>query len=150
VSAAAGGSEAFAGLALEAHDAPDPPGAAEIRAALIAHNSQVGDPKRQPLVLLLRDEAGTPRAGLLAELVFGWLSIQTFFVDPALRGQGVGSRLLAEAEARAKAKGAIGAHLNTSTFQAPAFYARHGYSEIGRLPDRPPGHARLWVAKRWG
>lgn len=140
----------LAGLALEAHDSADPPGAAQIRAALAAHNREVGDARRQPLVLLLRDEAGTPRAGLIAEIAFGWLYIQTLVVDPALRGQGVGSRLLAEAEARAQALGAIGAHLNTSTFQAPAFYTRHGYSELGRLEDRPAGHARLWVAKRWG
>jgi GNAT superfamily N-acetyltransferase len=140
---------AFGSLVLAAHETPDPPGADAIRAALIAHNSQVGDARRHPLVLLLRDEAGTPRAGLIAEVTFGWLSIQTFFVDPSLRGQGVGSALLAEAEHRAKAMGAIGAHLNTSTFQAPSFYAQHGYAEIGRLPDRPAGHDRLWLAKRW-
>lgn len=137
-------------LTLEAHETPDPPGAAEIRAALIAHNEAVGDPQRRPLVLLLRDGTGTLRAGLVGEVYFGWLYIQTFFVDPVLRGQGVGTGLLAEAEARARALGAIGAHLNTSTFQAPGFYAKHGYTELGRLHDRPMGHDRLWVAKRWG
>jgi GNAT superfamily N-acetyltransferase len=140
----------MAGLTLEAHETESPPGASDIRAALIAHNRRVGDPQRRPLVLLLRDQGGTPRAGLIGEVVFGWLYIQTFFVEPALRGQGIGTRLLAEAEARAKAMGAIGAHLNTSTFQAPEFYAKHGYAEVGRLSDRPLGHDRLWVAKRWG
>jgi GNAT superfamily N-acetyltransferase len=140
----------IAGLALEAPASADAPGVAEIRAALAAHNGAVGDATRRPLVLLLRDAAGTPRAGLIGEVAFGWLLIQTFFVEPALRGRGVGSALLAEAEARARAMGAIGAHLNTSTFQAPGFYAKHGYAELGRLQDRPAGHARLWVAKRWG
>jgi hypothetical protein len=46
--------------------------------------------------------------------------------------------------------GAIGAQLTTSTFQAAGFYEKQGYAEIGRLKDRPPGHDRIWMAKRWG
>jgi hypothetical protein len=45
--------------------------------------------------------------------------------------------------------GAIGAQLTTSTFQAVGFYQKLGYAELGRLKDRPPGHDRIWMAKRW-
>ncbi len=71
-------------------------------------------------------------------------------MDEALRGQGYGSRLLALAEETARMHGAIGAQLTTSTFQAAGFYEKQGYAEIGRLKDCPPGHDRIWMAKRWG
>jgi hypothetical protein len=34
--------------------------------------------------------------------------------------------------------------------QAAGFYEKQGYAEIGRLKDLPPGHDRIWMAKRWG
>ena len=49
----------------------------------------------------------------------------------------------------ARAAGNLGAvYLDTFTFQAPAFYEKHGYREFGRLDDAVHGHARIWLAKR--
>ena len=103
----------------------------------------------EPLCLLHRDGAGTVRAGLVGELALDWLFIDKFWVDDALRGQGLGAALLAAAEAEARERGAVGAHLYTSSFQAPAFYRKHGFREIGRLEGRPAGHDRFRFAKRF-
>ena len=104
----------------------------------------------RPFTLVHRDAEGTLRAGLVAEVVLNWMFIDKFWVDDALRGQGIGTRLLAGAEAEARRLGAIGCHLYTSSFQAPDFYRRHGYAEVGHIDDRPRGHQRFWFAKRWG
>lgn len=102
-----------------------------------------------PLCLVRRDAAGAVCAGLVGEVTMDWLFIDKFWVDESLRGQGTGTALLAAAEAEAKRLGAMGAHLYTSSFQAPAFYRKHGFQEIGRLEGRPAGQHRLWFAKRW-
>jgi len=103
----------------------------------------------QPLCFFHRDNAGEICAGLVAELALDWLLIDKFWVDKELRGQGLGTALLQAAEAEAKQRGAVGAHLYTSSFQAPDFYRRHGFREIGRLEGRPAGHDRFWFAKRF-
>lgn len=138
-------------MRVEVHQDASPPGADDVTAGLLAHLiERAGDWPRQPLTLLLKDKAGEVRGGIRAMVALCWLQVDHFWIDEALRGQGHGGRLLARAEAEARALGAIGAHLTTSTFQAIGFYERQGYREIGRLHDRPPGQDRVWMAKRWG
>ncbi|WBV42169.1 N-acetyltransferase [Pseudoroseomonas cervicalis] len=130
------------------------PEAASVRAGLAAHRAaalparpdSAGGP---PVSLVWRDAGGRIRAGLIGDVTLDWLFIDKFWVDETLRGQGIGRRMLAAAEERARALGAVGAHLYTSSFQAPDFYRARGYAEIGRLRGRPAGHDRLWFAKRW-
>lgn len=56
-------------------------------------------------------------------------------VGPALRGQGLGSQLLAHAIAEASERGAEEMHINVDEIDTDArrFYERHGFSNIG--PD---------------
>lgn len=79
--------------------------------------------------------------------VAGWLQVHVLWVDPELRGQGIGQRLLAEAEAAARQLGARNVMLDTFDWQAEAFYLRQGYTVYGRLPDCPPGHERIYLRK---
>ncbi|OOG67495.1 hypothetical protein B0E45_22840 [Sinorhizobium sp. A49] len=138
-------------MRIDVHDTEIVPGAEDVTAGLLAHMIEmVGTWPRVPLTLLLRDEGGRVRGGIRAMVALCWLQIDHVWVDAALRGQGHGSRLLQRAEEEARAHGAIGVQLTTSTFQAIGFYERHGYAEIGRLRDRPPGEDRVWMAKRWG
>lgn len=127
-----------------------PPGADEVTAGLRAHTiEQTGPLPWIPLTLLVRDDANQVRGGIRGHIALCWLQVDHFWVDKALRGQGYGSRLLNLAEEAARMHGAIGSQLTTSTFQAAGFYVKQGYAEIGRLNDRPPGHDRVWMAKRW-
>ncbi|WP_146210818.1 GNAT family N-acetyltransferase [Azospirillum sp. TSO35-2] len=138
-------------MRIEVHEAVAPPGADDITAGLLAHLvEKAGDWPRVPLTVMLKDDAGQLRGGIRGMLTLCWLQIDNFWIETAFRGQGHGSRILAQAEGMARGKGAIGAQLTTSTFQAIGFYEKHGYVEIGRLRDRPPGQDRVWMAKRWG
>jgi GNAT superfamily N-acetyltransferase len=81
--------------------------------------------------------------------MYDWLAVELLFVPEDLRRSGVGSRLLCEAEDQARARGCIGAWLDTFSFQAREFYEQLGYSVIGTILDHPVGGARYFLTKRW-
>ena len=98
--------------------------------------------------VLARDAAGAVQGGARCDIAWGWLYVDWLWVAEALRGQGWGSRLLAAVEVLAQQNGCIGTHLNTWSFQAPDFYRKQGYVEVGQVIDMPPGAIRYWFAKR--
>ena len=77
-----------------------------------------------------------------------WAEIDLLWVDESCRGQGIGRRLLAEAETRSREAGCEGLRLTTASFQGSGFYERYGYSLFGRLEDCPPGEDLLFYFKR--
>ena len=44
-------------------------------------------------------------------------------------------------------RGCQSGFLYTITFQAPDFYARHGWQAFGRIACDPPGNARVFMTK---
>jgi GNAT superfamily N-acetyltransferase len=138
-------------LTFEVIEDCDGPEAKAIGEGLFAHRSAAMgyDATSQPLCLVHRDGSGRILGGLVGEVVLDWFYIEKFWLDDSLRGQGLGSRMLAQAEIAARQRGAVGVHLNTSSFQAPSFYQQHGYVALGGLEGRPQGHRRYWFAKRF-
>ena len=86
--------------------------------------------------------------GLTARITQRWLFLHLLAVTRDTQGTGVGTRLMQAIEEEARARDLIGIWLDTYSFQAPGFYQKLGYEEVGRIPDYPPGHARHFLAKR--
>ena len=101
----------------------------------------------EPLNLYVEDEHGQLLAGLVAETFGNWLEIEYLFVKEGLRGQGIGSQLLQQAESEAKKRNCRFAFVNTYQFQAPAFYQKHGYQEVFTLKDYPYTGQRHYYQK---
>lgn len=92
-------------------------------------------PEVQYIRLNARDPDGQVVGGLRAIVFLYWLRVEVLWVSECARGNGVGSRLLAESERMAVTMGARNAMLETFEWQAPRFYEKHGYAEAGRLED---------------
>lgn len=130
--------------------APDP--SAEDRAAilrgLVAFNdARFGASDIHPLAVLLRDEEGQTVGGLWGRTTYGWLYVELLFVPEALRGQGLGARLIGEAEGEAKARGASQAWIDCFGEDNRGFYEARGFEVFGALPGMPPGETRYFLKK---
>ena len=66
------------------------------------NRSKREEAESEPLNLYVEDEKGNLLAGLVAETFGNWLEIEYLFVKEELRGQGIGSKLLQQAETEAK------------------------------------------------
>lgn len=97
--------------------------------------------------VFLRGDDGAVLGGVLAKAGRGWLHVGILWVDPTLRRQGFGSRLMAAAEAEGRRRGCHSAYLDTFSFQAPAFYERCGYEVFGILEAFPEEHRRFFMRK---
>ncbi len=115
-----------------------------------ASAERIGPAEPRPLVIPLRDDAGAVAGGLWGCTLFRWLHVQMLFVPERLRGKGVGSALMRSAETEARERGCIGAHLSSFSFQATPFYQKLGFAKFGQLDDFPPGHALVFLRKRFG
>ena len=123
--------------------------AVRIRRGLIAYNAaKVGAPAYRRLVLSARNAAGRIVGGLAGELYWNALYVELLWVEEGARTSGIGSRLMQEAEKRARRAGKDLIYLNTYTFQAPGFYRRLGFRSIGRIRGYPRGASRIFLVKR--
>lgn len=116
---------------------------------LLAYNfTRLEDKNPRQLGIFLRDEQGTPAAGLIGTTHGNWLSIKYLWVSEPLRKQGVGSGLLEQAESIAVERGCQYAFVDTFYFQAPAFYEKHGYREVFTLTEYPLTGKRFYYTKQ--
>jgi GNAT superfamily N-acetyltransferase len=117
---------------------------------LIAFNAKHAPADYEPFAIRLRDDAtGDIAGGLFARKYFDWLFVELVFVPEQSRGKGLGSEMIAKAEAYARAKGCVGVWLDTYNFQAPGFYAKLGYEIFGAIEDYPIGGRRIFYQKRF-
>ena len=102
----------------------------------------------RPVSLVAKDDGGRLVGGLLGSTLHSWLRIDLMAVTPAQRGKGVGSKLVAYAEALGTASGCKFSYVDTMSYQAPGFYRNIGYQEVGRLPNWDShGHDKSFFMK---
>lgn len=130
-------------------DAPDQEAKAEAGAALYRYNiERTGVADRTPIGAKLSDRtSGRVLGGLWGRTELGLLFLDMFFLPEEVRGHAQGGRLLSAVEEEARKRGCKRAVVETSSFQAPEFYKRHGYEEFGRVEFGLPGHARVFLRK---
>jgi len=104
----------------------------------------------QPLAVFARDRDGALVGGAHGQVNWNWLFVSLFWVSPARRHTGLGSKILAALEGAARERGCTNVHLDTFSFQARPFYERHGYTVFAELEDYPPGHRRFFMRKLLG
>jgi GNAT superfamily N-acetyltransferase len=100
-----------------------------------------------PFNFVLRGERGDVLGGMLGQLWGGWLQVTHLWVAEAARGAGYGTRLMEDAEAYARSRGAVGVTLETHSFQARPFYERLGYEVFSTLDGYPLGHVKFYLRK---
>ncbi len=111
---------------------------------------QTGIADGQELAIFLRDGRDNIIAGL-----YGWTwgeccEIRTLWLHKQWRKIGLGTYLMATAEAEARARGAKQIVLSTHSFQAPDFYRRLGFEQVGAIEDYPHGHQDIFMRKKLG
>ena len=115
---------------------------------LVGYNDATASVAQFRELAVLSHDSGKLVGGLLGFTNWNWLFIKQLWVSEALRGSGLGRRLVTAAEGEAVRRGCAHAHCDTFGFQALPFYEKLGYHVFGRLEDYPPGHTRYYLEKR--
>lgn len=89
-------------------------------------------------------------AGICGNTWGGTCELRQFWVEESQRHRGLGTKLLEAAELEARRRGCTQVVLMTFSFQAPAFYERHGFEVVATLDHHPRGHRNLLMRKRLG
>ena len=128
---------------------PEPEALAVIGDGLNAYNDAiVGYADRMPLTVKVTDpETGSVIGGISGGTSLGLLFVDLVFLPDTLRGQDVGSRMMAMAEDEARRRGCRAGMLYTISFQAPEFYRKLGWRVFGEIPCDPPGTSRFFLTK---
>jgi ribosomal protein S18 acetylase RimI-like enzyme len=122
---------------------------AELRDQLVAHNIEsTGYGQYRSLSCFLRDSERRLQAGISGFSWGGYAMIEWLWVSPSLRGASLGTQLVRAVEVEVRARGCQVIRVNTHTFQAPDFYRKLGYKQIGFSENTPIDHGEVFFAKR--
>ncbi len=100
-----------------------------------------------PVAFLLQQGEAPPSGGLVGMVYWGSFYVDLLWVPDALRAQGIGARLMAQAEEYARRYGCRLIHVDTMSFQARGFYEKIGYTVFGTLTGYPHGVERYYLVK---
>jgi GNAT superfamily N-acetyltransferase len=121
---------------------------AELRDAIHEFNFvTTGYRDGRSLSCFLRGDDGVLVAGIDGFTWGGYARVEYLWVTEALRGQGLGTRLLDAAEEEARRRGCGTIVLDTHSFQAPDLYRARGYTEVGTTSDTPRGYTQTLFQK---
>lgn len=130
--------------------AADPDAAyTDILALLLAFNAQVmGEAGGTPFALVIREPGSeVVSGGLWALSLWGSFYIALVITPQGARGGGLGTDLMAQAEAEARLQGCRDIWLDTFAFQARPFYERLGFEVFGQLDGPAPAFPRWFMKK---
>ena len=120
----------------------------ELWKGLVRFNRQQAGPlKYSRTVLSVRDGKRRLLGGLILQSYWRESYIELLWLSAQARRSGFGSKLIHEAERRARRRGSRLIHLNTYSFQAPGFYRKQGYRRFGRMAGSPRGASRHFYVK---
>ncbi len=125
---------------------------AGIEAALGRFNAEArGFAAEEPdFAVVVRDAAtNAVLGGLYGSDGYGWAFVRLLVVPAGHRGRGLGTRLMQEAEAIARARGYVGIWLDTFEFQARPFYEKLGFELFGMLEGGDGAVPRYFLKKRF-
>lgn len=111
-------------------------------------NSSVTDIADGALIAFFVREGDRIVAGIAGNTWGGTCELRQFWVEEAQRHRGLGTTLFRAAEQEARRRGCTQIVLMTFSFQAPAFYQRHGFEVVATLDDHPRGHLNFLMRKR--
>jgi GNAT superfamily N-acetyltransferase len=128
----------------------------EHRAAIVAQLDEYNEARKGPVedkadfaILLREPDTQKVVGGLYGVDGYGWAVVKYLAIPEHYRGQGLGSRLIKEAESIARARGYLGMWLDTFEFQAKPFYEKLGYQVFGELEGGPNAIPRYFLKKRF-
>lgn len=120
-----------------------------LKAGLGAYNEGFTGPLyREKVSCFVKGEGDVTLGGIIGEIKWGWLYVEGLWLADDIRTKGLGSKLLNKLEAYARSKGVSNFRLETTSFQALAFYKKQGYDLFGQLPDMPPGFMSYFLKKQ--
>jgi GNAT superfamily N-acetyltransferase len=113
------------------------------------NRKHLGDYQRKPFSLHQHDADNKIIAGVCGFIIepYHTMRLEFVWVDEAHRKQGLGGALLKAAERFAVDKQCKQIQINTMAFQAPAFYQKMGYEQIGCAPKWFCGQDELFFIK---
>ncbi|NIY82314.1 GNAT family N-acetyltransferase [Vibrio hepatarius] len=107
------------------------------------------DEEMQSLACVAEDPGGNFLGGLTGQIFTNTLFVEFLWLDDSNRSAGIGSKLMEEVEQQAKQLGVTDIYLDTYTFQAPGFYAKLGFEEVGRYTGFPTrGVDKIFLQKK--
>ena len=120
-----------------------------IWAPLLAFNQKaVGDAQGLPFALTItQPDSEEVLGGLWGLSLWGSFYIGLVVAPEDARGRGLGTQLMAQAEAEARTRGCRNLWLDTYAFQARAFYERLGFEVFGQIDGPAPMFPRWFLRK---
>ncbi len=121
----------------------------ELQECLVAFNvSKHGYEDIHKAAVFVRNDDGSLAGGVCA---YGWggcFEVELLWVAEDRRGEGLGSRLMTAIEDEARRMGFSKIVLDTFSYQAPGFYEKLGFEQVGTIDDFPAGHEYFVFVKR--
>lgn len=129
-------------------EAPNDEDLKQLANGLRSYNlSYIGEHKPQKVGTFVKSDSGAVVGGAYGVINWGWLYIDWLWCDESIRGQGYGTKLVYGLEQFAKENGIFHVKLETTDFQALAFYHKAGYEVYGQLENYPLGHTVFYLKK---